>query len=303
MAIKVLIFGATGNVGSKTAANANRNGAEVFLAMRDTTKKIPELEGKGEFERVQADLTKPDTITAAVQKTGATHAFIYLALGSQDGMKSALEALKAGGVGFVVFLSSYDVLDAASTTPADPIGYVHAQVELNLDTVFGSKGFVAIRGGSFAVNTQHWYGQGIKAGEVRILGPKTALDLVTPDDLGDVAGNILVKGPQEQNVVYVCGPELVSQEDVLALLKKKLNKDFKVTEVDKAAITQDLEGQGMPGFVASYLGNLLDKYATGQKPSPHPKWQEGHQNVVKYAGRPGLRYEDWLEQNKHDFLH
>lgn len=70
--------------------------------MRDPTKTIPgltkEAEQAGDFTRIQADMQKPDTVAEAVKKSGATRAFIYLAHGSSDHMKSTIEALKGAGI-------------------------------------------------------------------------------------------------------------------------------------------------------------------------------------------------------------
>ena len=113
MSRKVIVFGPTGAVGSATARTAAELGSHVVLAMRNIEKSIPGLdaaaEKQGSFERVQADLTQPDTVRDAVTKTGAKYAFIYLAHGSPDHMKSTIVALKDAGVVEVMFLSSFTI--------------------------------------------------------------------------------------------------------------------------------------------------------------------------------------------------
>jgi len=110
---KTLIFGATGAVGSAAARTAHGHGAEVILASRGISKPIPRLtstqEQAGGFKRVQADLLNPDSVRAAVTKSGAKHAFIYAALQSTDYMRATVEALKSAGIEFVVFLSSSSI--------------------------------------------------------------------------------------------------------------------------------------------------------------------------------------------------
>lgn len=97
-----IIFGPTGHVGSAAARTAQQLGAEVVLALRDTRKPVPgltlEQEKAGGFKRVQADLTKPETVNAAVQMTGAKRAFIYLAYDTTDHMTHTIEALKISGI-------------------------------------------------------------------------------------------------------------------------------------------------------------------------------------------------------------
>jgi NAD(P)-dependent dehydrogenase (short-subunit alcohol dehydrogenase family) len=121
---KTIVFGPTGYVGSATAHTAHDRGAEVVLAMRDPSKPIrgllsPELPAG--FKKIQADLADPSSVHTVVTTTGAKHAFIYLVFGSPDSMRSTIEALKSGGIDFVVFLSSAWI--TAST--ADELKRIH----------------------------------------------------------------------------------------------------------------------------------------------------------------------------------
>lgn len=157
----MIVFGPTGNVGSIVALTAQQQSAKVFLAMRDTQKSIPGLrsaqELKGEFARVAADLMDPASVRSAVTQSRATAAFIYLTWQTKDGMKATLEALKAAGVEFVVFLSSFTIRGPLEkVSPANRIPYMHAQVELNLRAIYGEKQFVALRAGGFASEFVEW---------------------------------------------------------------------------------------------------------------------------------------------------
>lgn len=93
----VIIFGATGAIGSVAALKAHQEGVNVALAMRGPSKPIPTLDDVP-AQKVQADLTKPETVRAAVYQSGATTAFIYAIHQMPDGMRSTLEALKESGI-------------------------------------------------------------------------------------------------------------------------------------------------------------------------------------------------------------
>jgi hypothetical protein len=98
-------------------------------------------------------MTNADSVLVVVKKFGAKRAFIYVAFGSLDHMKSTLEALKSSGIEFVVFLSSYTISgEPKDVESRDLIPYIHAQVEINLDEVFGPENYVAVRPGGFAAN-------------------------------------------------------------------------------------------------------------------------------------------------------
>lgn len=152
---KVIVFGPTGAVGSAAARTAHRLEASVTLAMRDTAKSIPGVPSDNApgYTRVHADLIDPSSVSTAVRESGATHAFIYMVHSSPDHMHGTIRALKDAGVSFVVFLSSFTVSgDLHAIRPEDIIDYLHAQVELNLESIFGREHFVALRPGSFASN-------------------------------------------------------------------------------------------------------------------------------------------------------
>ncbi|KAJ5169037.1 uncharacterized protein N7482_004631 [Penicillium canariense] len=310
---KTIIFGPTGHVGSATARTAHQLGAKVVLAMRDVEKPIPGLnsyqENSGGFIRVQADLTKPETVRAAVSATGAKHAFIYIAHGTTDHMRQTIEALKASGIVFVVFLSSFGVQgDARSIPPTDIIAYVHAQVENNLEDVFGTDGYIALRPAFFNTNAL-WWASMIREGEVRAAYPDGKFDWISPGDIGSVAGSLLVKGIQategaeERNVIPLCGPKLVSLRDAMAIFGKALGKDIKVTEVDEDEGVKIMIQNGVPDFVAGPLVKSLgtgDNSEDGSGRFYGDAYKKASANLRKYAGQV-TSLEEWAEANKEIF--
>lgn len=302
-----IIFGPTGHVASAAALTAQQLGAKVILALRDTQKPIPGLtddqEKSGGFERVQADLNKPETIEAAVRATGAKSAFIYLAFGNQDNMRGTIEALKASGVEFVVFLSSFSVQgDLKSIEPTNLIPYLHGQVELNLKEVFGTDGYIALRPAFFSTNARWWAGM-IREGEVKIAYPNSSFDWISPGDIGRVAGKFLVQGIQatsgadKRNFVTLCGPKLVSQGDAMGIFGKAIGKDVKVTEVDEEEGTKILIEGGVPDFVA---GPLVKSLGSGSTQFEEESYTEGVLNLKKYAGQV-TSLEEWAAANKEVF--
>ncbi|KAJ6038393.1 hypothetical protein N7499_004454 [Penicillium canescens] len=308
-----IIFGPTGHVGSAAARIAQQCGAKVVLALRDTLRPVPgltlEQEKAGGFERVQADLTKPETVHAAVQATGAKRAFIYLVPGTTDHMRRTIEALKASSIELVVFLSSISVHgDIRSITPADFIAYTHAQVEVNLDEVFGSDGYIAIRPAYFSTNAGWWAGM-IREGEVKITYPDAKLDWISPEDIGRVAGTLLVKemqaseGAEERNSIPLCGPKLVSQRDAVGIFGKVLGKDIKVTELDEKEGVENLLNIGVPDFVATRLVQSLkpkDRRGDDFDPFEGEAYEQAVANLQKYVGRASS-LEEWAEANKEVF--
>lgn len=308
---KVIVFGPTGGVGSATALSAQKHGAKVVLAMRNTQKSIPGLSSQQEqslgFERVQADLTQPETISAAVTKTGAKHAFIYLNFGANDGMEPTIKALKAAGIEFVVFLSSYSVQgdDISKIPPEEIIPAAHAQVELKLEAIFGPKGYFSVRPAYFASNA-HWWAKEVPTGEVKLFQPQVKFDWIVPSDIGAVTGAFLAKGLSHQgnqkNFVYLLGAEELSQQDAVKIAAKVVGKEVKLTEVDEETAVKLFVENHTPEPVARYLVKILVRQSQLTKTLAEDKEELGAVGAIeKYGGIPSSRFSQYVEQNKELF--
>ncbi len=304
-----IVFGATGGVGSAVARSLQEFGSKTILAVRDLQKPIPGLaseeEKAGNFERVVADLTKPETVEAAVRQTGAKHAFIYLVHGATDGLRATMEALKAAGIVFVVFLSSASVYgDIRKITPATFVPFAHAQIEIGLEEVFGKEGFIAVRPAYFDTNTR-WWASGIQAGELKIAYPEEKFDWLSPDDIGRVSAAALVKGikitegTKDPNTIFLCGPKLLSQRDAALVLAKAAGKDVKIVDADEATVVQSMAAIGVPEVLAKQLIAELGKRSRGESKFPiyeGEEYAEASANVSKYAGR-STSLEEWAAKN------
>lgn len=214
-------------------------------------------------------------------------------------MRATLEALKAGGIEFVVFLSSFTIkgpLDKIS--PANRIPYAHAQVELNLEATFGPRNRANIRAGAFATNTLRWR-EDIAAGTVVLETPDMESDLITPTDMGNVAGQLLVDGQKDgQNVLYLYGPELVSQKDALAIIIRAVGKRMEVVDYQEQHRVDEPAGPAASSAERvivrlGYKGGSSD-WAKGV----YANHQEGVENVVKHKGGPATSFEEWVKENK-----
>lgn len=104
--------------------------------MRDTEKRIlgltKDLEQAGGFHRIRADLQESETVSQAVETSGAKRAFICLVPGTSDHLRGAIAAMKAAGVDFVAFLSSFTIpvvnQELREIAASDLIPHMHAQV-------------------------------------------------------------------------------------------------------------------------------------------------------------------------------
>lgn len=313
--IKTIVFGPSGNVGSAAARRAQSDGAKVFLAMRNPQKRIPGLSVEEEtqrgFERVQADLAKPDTIVSAVTQTGAKHAFIYLLFGMPDNMRSTIMALKSAGIEFVVFLSSDSIRgDIRSIPPGDFIPWSHAQVEISLEEIFGQNGFVAVRPGYFASNAL-WWNRMISEREVKVAYPDAKFDWISPEDIGRVCGTFLARGFQAldgtttSNIIRLNGPEPVSQRDAVRIIARATGQNIQITPLDEQeGLKMFVDVYGMSESVAKRMIDVLRTRTDGPgsgKFYEGPAYEKAVDNVRKYAAKEPMILHEWVDENKHRF--
>jgi uncharacterized protein YbjT (DUF2867 family) len=293
----VLIFGATGDVGSSAALQAHKQKAKVFLAVRDVKKSISNLNGIF-LEKVQADLTKPETIKAAVNQTGAQTAFIYAVFGTDDGMRPTLLALKQAGVESVVLLSSFTIEGSPrQVRPADFIAWHHAQVEIALEDIFGIENFTAIRPVYFASNIFQQK-SGIIKGLVEIPNPEAEFDWISPSDVGRVCGNILVHGTA-QHVVPLVGAEQMALKDAVAVISETLGIKIETKKIEADQALQNILKIGVPPPVATWMINDVMHNASAAFHATH--YEEAVGNIIKYTGQHPVKFQQWVEENRNMF--
>lgn len=318
---KLIVFGPTGAIASVAAVTARQLGAHVVLAMRDTSKPIPGLpaeleEGQGGgFERVRADLGDPESVAAAVTRTGATRALFYIMLGNTDGMASTVRALKDSSVEFPVLISSLAAHKRGTSSMADlaaqdddAIARAHAAVEVSLAQVYGPEGYVALRPGFFATNSLRWLGGGaLKTGRVTLDFPERLFDWIAPEDIGRVAAHVALRAGGAAEVVaeaggegiVLMGPRLLSARDGTRLVATAAG--FGEVEIDEivdedAAVRHMVEKQGLPRFLAVTLARHGGEYALTEENTT-----AGPANILRFGDGKITSLEEWAAAHKGAF--
>lgn len=297
----VLVFGPTGGVGRATAVEVNKRGAKVWLAMRDTSKSIQGLdENSGSFSRVHADLDKPDTLKSAVEQSGAKTAFVYTIHHSPDHMKSSFQALKEGGITYIVLLSSFSVKgqanDKENLDENHFIRKVHAVTEIALQEAGVS--YVAVRPAYFNSNL-FWYTSGIKTGEVDVLYSDVVFDFIAPEDIGAVAGALLVQQPpipSPTKALPLCGPKLISQKESFGIIGKALGREIEVREIDEPKYFEI--NSFMPKPVLEAIAKTLREGRNPNDMYPEDLYQSARENVRKYKGSEPITLDEWVTAHR-----
>ncbi|KAF3002423.1 hypothetical protein E8E13_003686 [Curvularia kusanoi] len=301
----VLIFGPTGAVGCAAAIEAHRRGARVWLAMRDTNKTIKGLsESDLESERytkIQADLTDASIVKQAVERSGATTAFVYAVFASKDNMRGIFDTLKDAGIEHVVLLSSFAVKGPAEdeNNMVNFIEAAHAKTEVAMKE--SGLANTAIRPMYFTSNV-FWYTDGIRQGKVELLYPDIKFDYIAPKDIGTVCGAVLSEPrfrSQHQQVIPLCGPELHSQREAMGIIGHTLGREIEIQELNEDQWVEKLLKNGMPRSVIDSITEGMRVSNEGR--NSYPDHAEVSQNVSKYAERNPTTLADWVNANKAAF--
>ncbi|KAL8420378.1 hypothetical protein RB594_003244 [Gaeumannomyces avenae] len=316
---KLIVFGPTGDIASVAALTARGLGAHVVLAMRDPSKPIPgltaELEARGGFERVRADLADPDSVAAAVTTTGATRAVFYIDFASTDGMLAIVRAMHDAGVDYPVLISSASVhnrgvpLEQLVTHGDDePIARAHAAVELSLCAVYGPGGYVALRPGYFASNSRRWLGRGqLASGRVTLDFPDRVFDWIATPDVGRVAAHVVLRAGGAREVVaeaggegiVLMGPQVLSGREGTQVIARAAG--FGEVEIEEildvdAAVRHMVEKQGLPEMLARTLAKHGVDYAMTEENTT-----VGPANIAKFGDGKITSLEEWAAAHKEAF--
>lgn len=303
MAIKydnVIVFGPTGAVGGAVALEASKRGAKVWLAMRSPDKVIDGIsedeEQQGTFERIQADLSDPDSVARAVEKSGAKAAFVYRVM-TPDHLKSSLVAMKSAGIEYVVFLSSLYVWEgqALRDIPAsDFISYMHAQIEINLEDV--GIAHTALRPGAFASKPFHQDLDTSKTPwEAQVLHGDITDDLISPMDVGRVGGAVLVERPSAsaKQAIYLCGPQLMTRDEQWETVKQVTGREIVVAHLSRDEKVEQLKALELPPpLVVDLIKGADERGET--KIYPEPLYSQGLGNIKKYSGYEPTEFADYV---------
>ncbi|KAJ4324571.1 hypothetical protein N0V84_003850 [Fusarium piperis] len=304
MSPRVIVFGASGAVARSAAFEAQKRGATVYLAMRDTNKAIPgltpEMEQQRGFKRVKADLSDPKSVQNAVSQSEATAAFTYIVHSAQDGMRATFHAMKTAGISHVVLLSSYTLYrhpDAkAAMNSSDFIPAAHAKVEVSL--VESGLAHTIVRPMYFNSNLKQ-EAAGVNKGEITLLRPEAVSDYIAPEDLGSVCGVKLVDHPSESEIVPLCGPDLLSQKEAWEIVAQAIGRDLTITEISEDAFIAKKE-ETLPSFVA----HALAEYFLGDDKARYPeeRYKEASGNIKKYTGRDPIKLSAWIKAHKKELF-
>ena len=285
---KILVTGATGNVGSVLIPNLTNLGADVRALVRDETK-AQGLKDAG-IDVVVGDLEKPETLDAAFR--GVDKVFLITPPNPNQVIqaKNGIEAAKRSGNPFIVRLSAGAVRDMPGALPR--ISGQHAEIDDELRA--SGVPSTILKPHQFMQNTMMAAQTVASDGVVYMPFKDGKVGMIDVRDIVDVAAKVLIEDGHQGITYTLTGPESISLHDVAAALSKTLGKQVTYVNVPLEAARQAMLGMGLPDWVADAFGEYFAAFSDGYGDFTTP-------DVEQVTGHPARSYETFARDFTHVF--
>ncbi|MFC4112684.1 NAD(P)H-binding protein [Nonomuraea zeae] len=271
---KILVTGATGNVGRHVTTQLAEAGLAVRAFVRDPGRAgLP-------VEMVRGDLNAPETLEPALEDVES----VFLLWPSfSTGVADEVVTAIAKRTRRVVYLSA-SVPDGEE--PSRHYGDIERLIRRS------GLGWTFLRPGGFAANTLGWAEQ-VRRGVVRWPYGQAARSLIHEKDIAAVAVHVLTSAGHNGAAYAITGPEQLTQAEQVRLIGEATGREVRWEEqpLDEAR-EQLLAAWGDPSFVESAL-ETWGRFVTEPEPTTD--------TVAKLLGRPALTFRQWAEDHAADF--
>ncbi len=278
---KILVTGATGNIGSALVRMLLADGLAVRALSRNRAR-AQELLGSV-VEVVEGDLSKPESLRSAIE--GCDRA-LFLATGGGLAEMAASFSAAAKGTGLkqIVAVSSGTV----EMTPIPAIGVWHQAMEEAL----GASGIPTtfLRPDNFDSNSLMWAGMIKGTGKVFLYNPESQSTPIDPYDIAAVAHVCLTKSGYEGKALALSGPTVMTAREQVATIAREIWREIDVVELPKEQARAGMMQHGMPAVFADAILELM-----GREPRPTA-------TVREVTGREPREYSVWVKENRGAFL-
>ncbi|MBF6172224.1 NmrA family NAD(P)-binding protein [Nocardia blacklockiae] len=262
--MKILVTGATGNIGRKVVDHLIALGADDIRALSNHPERAGLPEG---VEVVRGYLRRLSSLPAAFE--GVQRMYLAPAL---ETVTEVVELARQAGVGRIVDLSGDE------TTDWQPIA--HAVEKSGV-------AWTHLYAGEFMENTTMWAEQGRTTGTVREPYPESANAPIAMDDIARVAATVLTQDGHDGIAYPLTGPETLTRAERVRQLGAALGRELTFETVPRADTVAALRPT-MGDFAEWYVDGLAAMV-------DHP--QQATTAVADLTGRPATTFAEWATAN------
>jgi uncharacterized protein YbjT (DUF2867 family) len=242
---KILVTGATGNVGSRMVQDLRERGVPARAFVRDPGKAAA-MFGDG-VELAAGDFEDTESIYVALDGVDG----VFLACSNQPSQVEyetrMIDAAEEMGVRRIVNLS------ALGAQIGSPVAFWdwHARIEDHLRA--SSISSVILRP-TFSMANLLGSAEAIKySGKLFVQAGDAGISMIHPQDVAAVAAIALIGDAHEGNTYTLTGPEAITFGQVAGRLRQALGREIEYLDVPDEAALQGMTEQGLPEFVAAQI--------------------------------------------------
>src|SRR5438034_11830457 len=282
---RILVIGATGNIGRQVVSQLLGTGVRVRALARN-----PHAAGlPPHVDVVRGDLTLPETLDGCLDGIDAVF-LVWTA--PPAAVAPALERI-AKHARRIVFLSSpYKTAHPFfQGGQPNPVTALHAEIERLIET--SGRQWTFLRPGMFASNARFWWGPQIRAGDV-VRWPYVAAPTAPIDDrdIAAVAVRALVEDGHAGAEYVLTGPQSLSQFEQVRTIGRVIGRSLRIEEMSP----DEARREWLPIMPAFAVNMLLDSWAAaiGQ-----PAFVTS--TVAEITGAPARTFLDWATDHAAEF--
>jgi uncharacterized protein YbjT (DUF2867 family) len=278
---KVLVTGATGNVGREVTAQLVCAGVPVRVFVRDA-RMLRFTEGP---EVAEGDLSAPGTLQRAL--TGIDAVFLIWPFLSCEGAPAVLAEI-ARTARRLVYLSSSGVNEDAGRQ-TDPINQLHADIE-SLVEASGLE-WTILRANTINSNALGWAGQIRRGGVVR--GPDIAPTAVIDQrDVAAAAVRVLTDGRYSGRKHVLTGPQVLSRAEQVRMIGEAIGRPLRFEKIPVQVAREQMLADGRPpALVEALLASAETRPASDVLTS----------TVDQITGTAARTFRQWATDHADDF--
>lgn len=271
---KILVTGATGNVGRHLTTRL----AEAGLEVRAFARRPERVEAP--VEVVQGDLTVPETLEPALKDVESV---FLLWPGFSTGNAAEVISAIAGQARRVVYLSALVGDDGEAPSHYQEIEGLIRRSGL---------GWTFLRPGGFAANTLGWAEQ-IRQGVVRWPYGQASRALIHEQDIAAVAVHVLTSAGHNGAAYALTGPAELTQAEQVRVIGEATGREVRWEEQPSEEALERLSAAwGDPAWVRSAL-TTWESFVT--------RPEQATDTVERLLGRPALTFRQWARDHAADF--
>lgn len=277
---RILVTGATGNVGREIVSQLAAKGAQVrALTRRPDGARLP-----SQVEVVRGDLTVPETLDECLD--GIDTVFLVWCA-QRAAVAPALERITKHARRIVFLTSPHKTAHPFFQQP-NPSAALQAYIERLIER--SGRQWTFLRPGMFAGNARRWWAPQFRAGDV-VRWPYLAAATAPIDerDIAAVAVRVLCEDGHTGAEYVLTGPESLSQCEQVSLIGRAINRSLHIEEISPEEARRELftlipaesvvdmllnawaAAIGQPALVTSTVAEI-----TGVPARPFRDWASDH---------------------------